>query len=73
MFEVYISTRQIGIQIFRWSVEKASSIASINFYSRLHSIRMGYSLCPQQLQTDLVFVCNFIENCSLEVFKTKRY
>lgn len=71
MFEVYVLAHQIGIQIFRWSVEKANYITSIHFYSRLHWIRMGYSLFPQQLETDLYF--NFIENCSLAAFKAKRY
>lgn len=68
-----MSAHQIGIQIFRWSVEKANSIASIDFYSRLHFIRMGYSLFPQHLETGLGFVFNFIENCSLAPFKAKRY
>lgn len=44
MFEIYVLAYQIGIQIFRWSAEKANYITSVNFYSRLHCIRMGYSL-----------------------------
>lgn len=70
MFEIYVLAYQMGIQIFRWSAEKANYITSVNFYSRLHCIRMGYSLSPQKPETDLDF--NFVENCSLAAFKAKR-
>lgn len=48
------------ISISKYFVQNVSSVIPAHFYSKIHCIRMTYSLFLQQLQADSVFAFGLV-------------